>query len=239
METSRSFDARWTALGFALFVGLLCCSSVFAASKIYRVGIVLPDDEWSSSVTGLKDGLKSLGYIEGNNISFEINNAKGDKAKILASTNKFIDDKVDVIYTATNTGLRIVSEATRASKTAVVFGSASGPVESGIAKAYVIPDTHVTGVTSGSLELVPKRLELLKEVLPKVKTVAVIGDAEADSSKGAFRLAAEIAPKLDLRLVEIRINSKEDALAEVRKLTRQTVALLKYALSNDRSLRGG
>lgn len=76
----------------------------------------------------------------------------------------------------------------------MVFGSASGPVESGVMPSYATPDTHVTGVTSGSIELVAKRLEILKESLPHVKCVALIGGGAADSSRAAFKVAHDTAP---------------------------------------------
>jgi len=192
-----------------------------AAAKPYRMGIVLPGDEWASSVDGLKEAMKAQGYVEGKDIVYLLENAHGNKKVVLETTKKFVADKVDAIYTITNTALKIVVEATRSAKTPVVFGSASGPVESGIIQGYVTPDTHVTGVTSGSIELVAKRLEILKDVLPQVKRVALIGDFESDSSKAAFVVAEETAPKLGLTLLEIRVRSKEEAIDGVKKLTRK------------------
>lgn len=201
-----------------LLLGVL---SAPAASKVYQIGIVLPDDEWASSVFGLKEGMKGLGYEEGREVVFFLDNAKGDKSRVSETTKKFIADKVDAIYTVTNTALKIVVEATRPSKMPVVFGSASGPVESGLVPGYATPDTHVTGVTSGSIELVAKRLEILKDVLPRARRIAAIGDLEADSSKTAFRLAEETARKLGLALSEIRIRSKEEAVERAKKLARK------------------
>jgi putative tryptophan/tyrosine transport system substrate-binding protein len=201
-------------LVFALF-------ATGAGAKPYRVGIVLPGDEWASSVDGVKEGLKAQGYIEGKDIVYFLENAKGDKKVVSEATKKFVADKVDAVYTITNTALKIVVEVTRPSKTPVVFGSASGPVESGIIEGYTTPDTHVTGVTSGSIELVAKRLEILKDVLPYIKKVAVIGDIDSDSSKAAFAIAEETAAKLRLALIEIRVMSKEEAIERAKRVTRK------------------
>jgi putative ABC transport system substrate-binding protein len=124
-----------------------------------------------------------------------------------------------VIYTITNTALKIVAQVTRPSRTPVVFGSASGPVESGIIPSYATPDTHVTGVTSGSIELVPKRLEMLKEVLPYVRRVALIGERDADSSAAALKIARDMAPNLDLSVVEFPVSSKEEAIQAAKNIT--------------------
>ena len=208
-----------------IIVVVLCLLLVPLASasqgKPYRVGILLPGDQWASSVDGLKEGMKALRYVEGQDVHYLFENAKGDKKKVAQITKKFVDDKVDVIFTITNTALKIVAEVSRASKVPVVFGSASGPVESGIQPGYATPNTHITGVTSGSIELVAKRLEILKEVLPHAKRVAVIGDLEADSSKTAFAIAEKTASKLGLALVEFRVKSKEEAIETAKKLTRK------------------
>lgn len=208
-----------TMVAFLLLLLVPLASS--AEGKPYRVGIMLPGDQWASSVEGFKEGMKRLGYVEGRDVRYLFENAKGDKKKVAEITKKFVDEKVDVIYTITNTALKVVAEVSRPSKTPVVFGSASGPVESGIQPGYATPDTHITGVTSGSIELVGKRLEILKEVLPHSKRVAIIGDLEADSSKAAFAIAEKTAPKLGLTLVEFRVKSREEAIETAKKISRK------------------
>jgi ABC-type uncharacterized transport system substrate-binding protein len=203
------------AAAAALFV----TSPQIVAAKQHRVAIVLPDEEWASSVVGLKEGMTALGYAEGKDIVYLMDDARGDQTRMLESTKKFVAEKPDAIYTVTNTALKVVIDATHASKTPVIFGSASGPVESGLVRGYVTPDSHVTGVTSGSIELVQKRLEILKQVLPRVKTIAAIGDLEADSSKAAFRLAEETARQLGLKLKPIRVTSREHAIESAKKIT--------------------
>jgi putative ABC transport system substrate-binding protein len=200
--------------------------AVSAEGKPYRIGVVLPGDTWASSVEGLKEGMKGLRYMEERDIRYLFENAKGDKKKVAEITKKFVDERVNVIFTITNTALKVVAEVARASKLPVVFGSASGPVESGIQPGYATPDTHITGVTSGSIELVAKRLEILKEVLPRTKKVAVIGDFDSDSSKAAFVIARETAAKLGLALVEFRVKSKEEATDTARKMTRKEADML-------------
>jgi putative tryptophan/tyrosine transport system substrate-binding protein len=192
-----------------------------AGTKPYRIGIVLPGDQWAGTADGLKEGMRQLGYIEGRDIHYLLDNAVGDRAKIEEATRNFVAQKVDVVYSITNTTLKIVAQITKSSRTAVVFGSASGPVESGIIPSYTTPETHVTGVTSGSIELIPKRLEMLKEVLPHVKRVALIGDHDADSSISSFKLARDMAPEFGFTLIEFVVSSKEEAVAAARQITLQ------------------
>jgi putative ABC transport system substrate-binding protein len=180
---------------------------------------VLPGDQWLSGVDGLKEGMRGLGYVEERDIHYLIANAAGDKTRIEEATRLFVADKVDVVYTITNTALKIVAQCTQPSRTPVVFGSASGPVESGIMPSYATPDTYITGVTSASIELIPKRLEMLKEILPHVQRVALIGERHADSSTAAFKAAREIAPELDLTLIEFAISSQEEAVQAAKNIT--------------------
>lgn len=207
-------------VGLALFWSLAGALPAAAATRPYRVGILLPGDEWMSGVEGFKEGMRAIGYVEGRDVQYLFENAKGDKKRVEEVTGRFVADKVDAIFTITNTALKIVAQGTRASKTPVVFGSASGPVESGIVPAYATAETNITGVTSGSIELVAKRLEILKEVLPHVKRVAAIGDLESDSSKAAFAVARETAPKLGLTLIELKVQSKAEAVEAASKVTR-------------------
>jgi putative tryptophan/tyrosine transport system substrate-binding protein len=207
------------AFWLAMFTLFLSVASAFAMDKSYRVAILLPGDEWVSSVDGLKEGMSALRYSEGREVEYIFANAKTDKARIAELTQRFLTERVDVLFTITNTALKIVAQETRGSKLPVVFGSASGPVESGIVPAYATPDSHVTGVTSGSIELVAKRLEMLREILPKTRRVAAIGDADSDSSRAAFAVAAETAEKLQLKLIEHRVRGKEEALEVGTKIT--------------------
>jgi len=206
----------WVGL-LNLVVGL--ADGACAVGKTYQIGIVLPGDTWVSSVEGLKDGMIKLGYAEGKEIVYRLDNAKGDKIRVVEATKKFVGEKVDVIYTITNTALKEVAQIARPSMRPVVFGSASGPVESGIVPGYASRDTNITGVTSGSIELVAKRLEILKELLPRAKRIALIGDIDSDSSAAAFNVAAKIAPKLALQLLELKAKSGPHAVELAKKIT--------------------
>jgi ABC-type uncharacterized transport system substrate-binding protein len=166
-EFSRTADylanlgALLAALGFVL-VAAFTAPTALAAAKPFRVAILLPGDEWASAVEGLKDGLKALQYAEGRDLRYLFENAGGNKAKVAEYTRKFIAEKVDVIFTITNTALKVVAQETKTSQIPVVFGSASGPVESGIIPAYAAADINITGVTSGSIELVPNILLIIR-----------------------------------------------------------------------------
>jgi putative ABC transport system substrate-binding protein len=206
----------------SLFLALLVLPALVDAGPP-RIGVILPGPEWTSALDGLREGMNELGYVEGRDLQYLIENAQGDRRRVTALTERFKKERVDLIFTVTNTVLKVVAEVTQATRPAgppVVFGSASGPVESGIHPAYATPDTNVTGVTSASIELVGKRLEILKEVLPHVRRVALLGDRDAASSIAAFVAARETAPKLGLALQEFRVTSRQEAIDAARRLSR-------------------
>jgi putative ABC transport system substrate-binding protein len=215
----------WSSVFVLMFVALTltgpAATESSGADRPFKIGIVLPGDEWLTCVDGFKQGMKDLGYIERKNIVYLFDNAKGDKARVAELTRTYLAEKVDVVFTVTNTALKNVAELARPSKTPVVFGSAAGPVESGIVPAYATPDTHMTGITSASIELVEKRLEILREILPSTKKVAVFGDLEADSSKAAFVVAEKTAKRIKLNLLEIKIRSAEEGISSAKKTTRK------------------
>ena len=86
MRTNGFFQRMPSGIALALVLLILSPLYVAGASKTYRVGIVLPDDEWASSVVGLKEGMKALGYEEGKDVVYSVDNAKGDKNRISETT---------------------------------------------------------------------------------------------------------------------------------------------------------
>jgi ABC-type uncharacterized transport system substrate-binding protein len=194
-----------------------------------RIGVVLPGTEWESGLDGLRDGLRGLGYVEGRDVVLLVDNAEHDKGRIATATEGFKRDHVDLLFTITNTALKIVADVTRGStppSPPVVFGSASGPVESHILPAYAPAESTITGVTSGSIELISKRLEIVKELLPRIRRVTVIGDRTADSSIASFAEAHRVAPRLGITLSELRVTTRDEALAAVGHLSRKDTDML-------------
>jgi putative ABC transport system substrate-binding protein len=206
-------------LAFAFLLSFVNAGQSSAADRPFRIGIVVPGDEFLPNVDGLKQGMKELGYIDGGDVQYLLENSAGDKAKLIEATKKQLVEKVTLIFTVTNTALAVIGPLTKPSKTPVVFGSAAGPVESGIVPAYATPGAHITGVTSGSIELTEKRLDILREILPKLKKIALFTDLNAESSIAAAVVARKAAARLGFILVERQINNKQEGIEVAKKLT--------------------
>src|SRR5436309_7521944 len=152
--------------------------------KVPRIGYLVAIDAATESARaeGVRLALRELGYIEGQNIATEYRYAEGkiDRAPELAA--ELVRLKVDIIVVAG--GVPWILAAKSATKTIpiVMVGSGSDPVEAGLVESLARPGGNVTGVTNIQGELGGKRLELLKEVVPKLVRVAVLYDPVNPSS---------------------------------------------------------
>jgi putative ABC transport system substrate-binding protein len=166
---------------------LALCAMLFALSypasaqqpkKVPRIGYLSNIDAAADSARaeGIRLALRELGYIEGQNIAFEYRYAEGkvDRAPELAA--ELVRLKVDIIVVATgDQWIRAAKNATRTIPI-VMTGQGIDPVEAGFVESLARPGGNVTGLTNLTRELGGKRLELLKEAVPKLARVAVLYD---------------------------------------------------------------
>jgi putative ABC transport system substrate-binding protein len=152
--------------------------------KMSRIGYLSNTDPASESTRseGNRLALRELGYIEGQNIAFEYRYAEGKRDRFSELAADLVRLKVDIIVVAG--GNRIIPAAKNATKTIpiVMTGSGLDPVEAGFVESLARPGGNVTGLTNLDMELGGKRLELLKEAVPKLARVAVLYDPANPSS---------------------------------------------------------
>ena len=146
--------------------------------KVPRIGYLSTTDPASDSARAeaIRLALRELGYIEGQNIAIEYRYAEGKLDRFPELAAELVRLKVDIIVVAG--GAELVRAAKNATKTIpiVMAGSGTDPVEAGLVESLARPGGNVTGITSLSGELGGKRLELLKEAVPKLARVAVLYD---------------------------------------------------------------
>ena len=146
--------------------------------KVPRIGYLSPIDPTreSARAEAIRLALRELGYIEGQNIATEYRYAEGKPDRFPELAAELVRLKVDIIVVAG--GDAQVRAAKNATKTIpiVMMGRGSDPVEAGLVESLARPGGNVTGITNLSRELGGKRLELLKEAVPKLARVAVLYD---------------------------------------------------------------
>ena len=191
------------------FAALGAVASAQRSKKVYRIGYLSAIDPAGESTRSeaIRNGLRDLGYIEGQNIAFEYRYSEGkvDRAPQLAAN--LVRLKVDVIVVAA--GDRWVQAAKNATKMIpiVMVGLGRDPIEAGLIESLSHPGGNVTGLTLLSTELGAKRLELFKEAVPKLIRVAVLYDP---TTPGGVLEMKDVLPasaralRLTIQLWEVR-----------------------------------
>src|SRR5215831_3964423 len=203
-----------TKMIFCLFAATLLSTASFVEAqqptKVPRIGYLASADPTrdSTRAEGIRQGLRELGYIEGQNITIEYRYAEGKVDQFSALAAELVRLKVDVIVVAG--GNRLVLAAKNATKTIpiVMTGGGTDPIEAGLVEGLARPGGNVTGLTNLAGELGGKRLELLKEAVPKVARVAVLYEpasapANVNDVKEVLPVAAR-ALRLTIQPWEVR-----------------------------------
>ena len=161
--------------------------------KVPRIGYLSTVDPATESTRAeaIRLALRELGYIEGQNIAIEYRYAEGKRDRLPELAAELVRLKVDIIVVAG--GDTLVRAAKNATKTIpiVMTGAGADPVEAGLVESLARPGGNVTGITNLAGELGGKRLELLKEAVPKLARVAVLYDP---ANPGSVREVKEVLP---------------------------------------------
>jgi putative ABC transport system substrate-binding protein len=177
--------------------------------KVSRIGYLVSSDPATDSTRseGIRLALRELGYIEGQNIAIEYRYAEGKSDRQPELAAELVRLKVDIIVVSGgNPMIRVAKNATKTIPI-VMVSSSSDPVEAGLVESLARPGANVTGLTNLGRELGGKRLELLKEAVPKLARVAVLYEPANSSSvlevKEVLPVAAR-ALRLTLQPREVR-----------------------------------
>ena len=189
-------------------------------TKAYRVGVVLEGGDFSVVVDGLKDGLKELGFDVGKQYVLEIRDLKGDLNAAEDAARRLEREKVDLIYTVATSITAAVKRVT--TKVPIVFAVGRDPVSSGLVESFAKPGGRLTGVHYFSTELTAKRLEILKEILPKLRRVVVFYDPNNQNALNGAKLTREAARQLNVEIVERQVSSVEELRRDVMAFKAQT-----------------
>jgi len=171
-------------------------------------------------------GLRDLGYVEGKNILIEHRYAEGRLDRMPALVNELVQQKVDVIVAVNNVIIRAAKEATKTIP--IVMLSSVDPVAAGYVESFARPGRNITGLAWLNRDISAKRMELLKELFPKMSRVAVLWDADGPGPAVAvkeYEAAARVF-KTDLRFLEVRGPNPDFAGAFQAAKTARVEALL-------------
>ena len=184
-----------------------------APAKVPRIGFLSarPPTDNPYFIESFWQGLRELGYVEGQNIAIEYRFAEGRPERLPALAAELVRLKVDVIVTGGPPAPEAAKQAT--GTIPIVFAVGGDPVAVGLIASLARPGGNITGLASISGELVGKQLELLKEVAPKITRVAVLQNPSNDSHPHMLRQAEGAARALGVQLhnVQARTSPEIDA----------------------------
>ena len=177
-------------------------------AKVYRVGVIHQGGPYRAVVDGLRDGLRQLGYEEGKHFILEIRDTKGDLKAVEETAKNLERDKVDLIYAVATSVALAVRKATADIR--IVFCAAADPVAIGLVDSFAKPGGRLTGVHFLAADLTAKRLEILKDILPKLHRVVTFYDPGNPVTKEASRAGREEARRLQIEFVERHVTSVQE-----------------------------
>ena len=199
------------------------------AAKIPRIGLLSsfsPSDtvRWHQA---FRQGLRDLGWVEGKNISIEYRYANGRDDHLPGLIADLVRLKVDIIVTSVTPDALAAKNATRAIP--IVMASAGDPVVTGIVDSFARPGGNITGLSQISPELAGKRLELLKEIVPKLSRVAVLWNPQGTTSPLSWKEIQLPARELKVQLHSLEIRSSNDfdkAFKDATKARARALAIM-------------
>jgi len=180
------------------------------AKKVSRIGSLATGSISTSPSRrkAFREGLRELGYVEGKNIVIESRYAEGKLDRLPALAAELVRLKVDVIVTASSASTRSAKQAT--STIPIVMLYDDDPVGSGFVASLARPGGNITGLSTLSPETSGKQLELLKEIVPKLSHVAVLGNATTPGSPQALREINVAADALRVQLQYLEVQGPKD-----------------------------
>jgi putative ABC transport system substrate-binding protein len=211
-----------------------------APAGIHRIGVLdpSPSAETRSYIDALHAGLKSLGYDEGRHYVMAYRSAEGKFERLPELAAELVRLQVKVIVARTTPGTQAASRAT--SSIPIVMADVGDPLGLGFVKTLARPGGNITGPSNATLELLRKRLEILREIVPALGRVAVLGNA--DDPNTPFQVAevssAAKSLRVEMKVFDARSHAQlESALAQIAAWNPQGLLPLVHPLRSAMSPR--
>jgi ABC-type uncharacterized transport system substrate-binding protein len=180
------------------------------AGKMPRIGFLAPTTPtaFRPNAEAFRQGLGELGYVEGKTCVLELRYADGRPDRLPELARELVGLKLDVIVTAADPAIAAIKRETRA--TPIVMAFSGDPVGTGFVTSLAHPGGNITGLSGISPQLSGKRLELLKQVVPRLSRVAFLWNPDVRSSLLDYRETEATASSLRLELQSVEVSSAAD-----------------------------
>jgi putative ABC transport system substrate-binding protein len=207
---------RWTVFIWAVIFALLVSGCGADKPKVYRVGILCGVEAFAAITDGFKAGMADQGYAEGEDIVYDVQDAKGDPATIQQALKQFVSDEVDLIVAFPTDPALAAKAATQGTDIPVVFAVA-GLEGNDLVESVRQPGGKITGTRYTGSENTVKRLEILLELVPQAERVYITYDPNGANAPSVLEALRQAAPSLGVTLVEAPVTSVEEIQANLQE----------------------
>jgi putative ABC transport system substrate-binding protein len=208
---------RWVAiLGIVFLTTALSAGLASSQQKIIQIGVL----QFAShpALDGARDGfidfLSQAGYKDGDKIKLDLQNAQRDMGVARTIAMKFVSDNKDLIYSIATPASQAVAKETQTIP--IIFNAVTDPVKAGLVKTIASSGNNVTGVS----DFIPvkSQIDLLLQIVPKVKKLGIIYNAGEDNSRVLVEITRGVAKELKLDLVEATVTNSGEVFAATQTL---------------------
>jgi putative ABC transport system substrate-binding protein len=193
--------------------------------KVPRIGhLAGGSDRGSSNADALRQGLRDLGYVEGQNIAIEYRSAEGNNDRLPGLAEELVRLKVDIIFAASGPPAAAAKKATSAIP--IIFVASPDPVASGLVASLARPGGNVTGFSIGAPGLYGKRLQILKETLPRLSRFGLLLNPTNPSAAITLKETRTAAQELGVQVQSLEMQSSNDIDSAFAAATKAQVGAL-------------
>ena len=175
--------------------------------------------QWTRFVAAFRQGLNEAGYVEGKNVAIEFRWAEGHYDRLPSQAADLVRSQVAVLV-ATGGGISVLAAKAATSTVPVVFTLGADPVKLGVVASLGLPGGNATGVTFATVELNAKRLQLLRELVPKAGVIAVLANPHSPTFESNVKSVQEAALLLGLQVGVLKAGTVQEIDAAFAALVR-------------------
>jgi ABC-type uncharacterized transport system substrate-binding protein len=216
---------RGVLLALAIVLAIpepMACVSEAQSRRLVKIGALTESWGPTPAIVGLRDGLQELGYRENQDFAIGVRFVQGKLAELPEAARALTRQGVDVIVTSGG------DHSTRAAQQAtagipIVFLEGTDPVSAGFVKSLARPGGNITGMADLGFELVPKALEIFRELVPRLKRVLLVYDANNDVAVSQLQVHRDAAQRLGLTLVERPVRTEDEARSAISAIRKSEV----------------
>ena len=218
--SSRNKPRIVGVIAYAYLLTLCSLAEAQPVKKVPRIGFLaaLSPSAISARVEAFRQGLAELGYVEGKTIAIDYRWANGKFEQVPALAAELVNLKPEVIVTAGPTDKRAAKQAT--STIPIVMAFDNDPVGSGFVATLARPGGNITGLSTFTPETTGKRLEILKEIVPRLGRAAVFGTSTEPGKEQSLKETQSVAAALGIHLHYIEIGTPKDIEPAFREAVR-------------------